>query len=101
VAWDIFGNTAPGWGRVQDLRLVNRHIRFDYLAWRAHAHRLRGLQRALGVCRDFAHLALTFCRCLNIPARYINAISRTSACGRRPDGFFRLDRSVPRGSGAP
>ncbi len=29
-------------------------------------------QERTGVCRDFAHLAVTFCRCMNIPARYVN-----------------------------
>jgi transglutaminase-like putative cysteine protease len=73
VAWDTFGNIAPGWGRVQAIcDFVNRHIRFDYLQARATRTAFEAFNEGVGVCRDFAHLALTFCRCLNIPARYIN-----------------------------
>ena len=73
VAWDTFGNVAPGWGRVQAIcDFVNRHIRFDYQQARATRTAFEAYNEGVGVCRDFAHLALTFCRCLNIPARYIN-----------------------------
>jgi transglutaminase-like putative cysteine protease len=47
TAWKLFGQTPLGWGRVQAI-----------------------YQERVGVCRDFAHLAVAFCRCLNIPARY-------------------------------
>ncbi|MDB5621770.1 MAG: transglutaminase-like protein [Devosia sp.] len=71
IAWQLFGTTAPGWPRVQAiLDFVHNHIRFDY----AQADRTRTAYGAytgqVGVCRDFAHLALTLCRCMNIPARY-------------------------------
>jgi transglutaminase-like putative cysteine protease len=71
VAWELFGDTAPGWPRVQAiLDWVHKHIRFDY----GQADRTRSAygayQGRAGVCRDFAHLALTLCRCMNIPARY-------------------------------
>jgi transglutaminase-like putative cysteine protease len=73
VAWDTFGNIAPGWGRVQAIcDFVNHHIRFDYQQARATRTAFEAFNERIGVCRDFAHLALTFCRCLNIPARYIN-----------------------------
>jgi transglutaminase-like putative cysteine protease len=73
VAWDTFGNIQPGWGRVQAIcDFVNRHIRFDYQQARATRTAFEAFNERTGVCRDFAHLALTFCRCLNIPARYIN-----------------------------
>jgi transglutaminase-like putative cysteine protease len=73
VAWDTFGNIAPGWGRVQAIcDFVNRHIQFDYQQARATRTAFEAFNERIGVCRDFAHLALTFCRCLNIPARYIN-----------------------------
>jgi transglutaminase-like putative cysteine protease len=71
IAWSLFGNTPPGWPRVQAIvEFVHGHITFGY----QHAHHMKSAhdvyeQRA-GVCRDFAHLALTFCRCMNIPARY-------------------------------
>ncbi|MET3898485.1 transglutaminase-like putative cysteine protease [Devosia sp. UYZn731] len=71
IAWNLFGQTPPGWPRVQSiLDFVHQHIAFDY----QKADRTRTAYGAYidktGVCRDFAHLALTFCRCMNIPARY-------------------------------
>jgi transglutaminase-like putative cysteine protease len=71
MAWQLFGQTRPGWPRVQAiLDFVHNHVRFDY----QQADKTRSAYDAytgqVGVCRDFAHLALTFCRCLNIPARY-------------------------------
>jgi transglutaminase-like putative cysteine protease len=73
AAWDMFGNTRPGWGRVQAIcDFVNRHIRFDYQQARSTRTAFEAYNERVGVCRDFAHLALTLCRCLNIPARYIN-----------------------------
>jgi len=71
VAWSLFSNTPQGWARVQAIvDFVHNHVTFGY----EHAHHMKSAhdvyaQRA-GVCRDFAHLALTFCRCMNIPARY-------------------------------
>jgi transglutaminase-like putative cysteine protease len=71
IAWGLFGNTPPGWPRVQAiLDYVHNHIRFDYQhadPWRSAYN---GYVDRVGVCRDFAQLALTFCRCMNIPARY-------------------------------
>jgi transglutaminase-like putative cysteine protease len=71
VAWATFGRVRPGWGRVQAIcDFVHSHLDFGY----QHAKATRGAAQAFadgrGVCRDFAHLAITFCRCLNIPARY-------------------------------
>jgi transglutaminase-like putative cysteine protease len=70
-AWEIFGQAPRGWRRVQAIcDFVHSHITFGY----EHADATRGAVRSFveqrGVCRDFAHLAVTFCRCLNIPARY-------------------------------
>jgi transglutaminase-like putative cysteine protease len=70
-AWEIFGQAPRGWRRVQAIcDFVHSHITFGY----EHADATRGAMRSFveqrGVCRDFAHLAVTFCRCLNIPARY-------------------------------
>lgn len=70
-AWAQFGNTPPGWARVQAIcDFVHNHITFDYQ--RADATRTAhdGFTGRFGVCRDFAHLAITLCRCMNIPARY-------------------------------
>lgn len=71
VAWQLFGNGPTGWARVQAIcDYVHQHIAFGYeharrtrTAWEAHTERR-------GVCRDYAHLAIAFCRCMNIPARY-------------------------------
>ena len=70
-AWDKFSSAPLGWGRVQAIcDFVHQHIQFGYqfasptkTAWEAFNERR-------GVCRDFAHLAITLCRCMNIPARY-------------------------------
>jgi transglutaminase-like putative cysteine protease len=71
VAWSLFGHAPLGWARVQAVcDYVHRHITFGY----EHADPTRtawgGYTQRRGVCRDFAHLAVTLCRCLNIPARY-------------------------------
>ncbi len=70
-AWAQFGNTPLGWARVQAIcDFVHQHLRFDYASARANRSALEGFNEGLGVCRDFAHLAITLCRCMNIPARY-------------------------------
>jgi transglutaminase-like putative cysteine protease len=71
AAWDRFGSGPTGWARVQAVcDFVHGHIEFGY----HHARRTRTAWEAynegVGVCRDYAHLAIAFCRCLNIPARY-------------------------------
>lgn len=71
TAWRLFGHTPPGWARVQAVcDFVHKHIKFDYLQARATRTALQAYQEGIGVCRDYAHLAVAFCRCLNIPARY-------------------------------
>jgi transglutaminase-like putative cysteine protease len=73
AAWDLFGALAPGWGRVQAVcDFVHNRIRFDYQQARSTRTAFEAFNERIGVCRDYAHLALTLCRCLNIPARYIN-----------------------------
>ncbi len=70
-AWNQFGNTPKGWPRVQAIcDFVHGHLRFDYSEARATRTALEGLRERTGVCRDFTHLAVTLCRCMNIPARY-------------------------------
>jgi transglutaminase-like putative cysteine protease len=71
TAWRLFGHTPLGWARVQAIcDFVHAHIAFDY----AHARPTRTAWEAFnerrGVCRDYAHLAVALCRCMNIPARY-------------------------------
>jgi transglutaminase-like putative cysteine protease len=71
VAWKLFGHVAPGWPRVQAIcDFVHKHIRFDYMKARATRTALDVYRERIGVCRDFMHLAITFCRNCNIPARY-------------------------------
>ncbi len=70
-AWGMFGQIHGGWSKVQAIcDYVHRHIRFDYQAARSTRTALDAFNERVGVCRDYAHLALTLCRCLNIPARY-------------------------------
>jgi transglutaminase-like putative cysteine protease len=71
TAWRLFGHVPPGWQRVQAIvDFTHERIAFGY----AHADRTRTALRAyderVGVCRDYAHLAVALCRCMNIPARY-------------------------------
>jgi transglutaminase-like putative cysteine protease len=71
IAWGLFGNTPPGWARVQAIvDFVHRHIGFGYEHARATKTAYEAYNEGLGVCRDYAHLAVAFCRCMNIPARY-------------------------------
>lgn len=73
IAWDLFGKLAPGWNRVQAIcDFVHAHFHFDYMQARATRTAFETFHERVGVCRDFAHLAVAFCRCLNIPARYVN-----------------------------
>jgi transglutaminase-like putative cysteine protease len=70
-AWSTFSNTPPGWARVQAIcDFVHGHLRFDYQMADATRTAYGGFTERVGVCRDFAHLAITLCRCMNIPARY-------------------------------
>jgi transglutaminase-like putative cysteine protease len=70
-AWHTFGGTPLGWPRVQAIcDFVHGHLRFDYLQARANRTALEAFREKIGVCRDFTHLAVTLCRCMNIPARY-------------------------------
>jgi transglutaminase-like putative cysteine protease len=71
TAWDLFSGTPPGWARVQAIcDFVHGHVRFGYEHARPTKTAFDVLQDGTGVCRDFAHLAVALCRCMNIPARY-------------------------------
>jgi len=73
TAWDMFGGLQPGWSRVQAIcDFVHSHLTFGYQHARATRTALEAFGERQGVCRDFAHLMITLCRCLNIPARYVN-----------------------------
>jgi transglutaminase-like putative cysteine protease len=78
AAVNLFGETPLGWPRVQAIcDWVHDNIRFDYAAGRPDMTSVDVFAGRAGVCRDFAHLAISFCRALNIPARYV--------CGYLPD----------------
>jgi transglutaminase-like putative cysteine protease len=71
VAWKLFGNAPTGWGRVQAIcDYVHAHITFGYEHARMTRSALEAYYDKTGVCRDYTHLAVAFCRCMNIPARY-------------------------------
>lgn len=71
LAWTLFGDTAPGWERIQTIcDFVHERIAFGYEYARPTRTASESYQECIGVCRDFAHLAIAFCRALNIPARY-------------------------------
>ena len=71
IAWSLFGKAPSGWGRVQAIcDYVHRHIAFGYEHARNSRTAWEGYCDGTGVCRDFAHLAVALCRCMNIPARY-------------------------------
>jgi len=71
IAWNLFGQTPMGWARVQAIcDFVHDHIKFGYLDARVTRTALEAYHERIGVCRDYAHLAVAFCRCMNIPARY-------------------------------
>jgi transglutaminase-like putative cysteine protease len=71
IAWSQFAKTREGWARVQAIvDFVHQHITFDYMQARATRSAFDVYQERVGVCRDYAHLAVAFCRAMNIPARY-------------------------------
>jgi len=71
TAWQLFGGNEPGWPRVQAIcDYVHGRIAFGYQFARATKTASEAFHEGQGVCRDYAHLAIAFCRCLNIPARY-------------------------------
>jgi transglutaminase-like putative cysteine protease len=71
TAWQLFGNTPPGWARVQAIcDFVHNHIVFNYADARPTRTAFEAFTERKGVCRDFAHLGVAFCRAMNIPARY-------------------------------
>jgi len=72
TAWSLFGHMTPGWGRVQAVcDWVHGEVSFDYGSASPDKTAVHVLESRIGVCRDFTHLAITFCRALNIPARYV------------------------------
>ena len=71
IAWNLFQHTPTGWARVQAIcDFVHNHIVFGYEHARSTKTAWDAFNERVGVCRDYAHLAITLCRCMNIPARY-------------------------------
>ena len=71
IAFELFGQIPPGWGRVQAIcNWVHNKVTFNYQHARPTMTALDVFTERVGVCRDYQHLAITFCRALNIPARY-------------------------------
>ncbi len=71
LAWELFGDTEPGWARVQAIcDWVHLKVTFGYAYARPTKSASDVIIERMGVCRDFAHTASTLCRCMNIPARY-------------------------------
>jgi transglutaminase-like putative cysteine protease len=72
TAWQLFGASEPGWARVQAVcDWVHDNIKFQYGTSNPRTTAVDVFKSRQGVCRDFAHLAVSFCRALNIPARYV------------------------------
>ena len=85
LAWSLFGHLPAGWPLVQAVcNYVHNHIRFDYMQARANRTALDVYRERVGVCRDYMHLAITFCRCLNIPARYCTGYLGDIGVPRQP-----------------
>lgn len=89
VAWDLFGRGPTGWARVQAIcEFVHNHIAFDYQKSRPSRTAFEAFNEKQGVCRDFTHLAIAFCRCLNIPARYCTGYLGEIGVPPAPPGDF-------------
>ena len=70
-AWSLFWNIEQGWSQIFAVcNWVHANVRFDYNFAKNTRTAKQTLEERVGVCRDFMHLAITLCRCLNIPARY-------------------------------
>jgi len=71
IAWDLFGGVPEGWTRVQAIcDFVHNHVTFGYEHARSTRTAWETYNERVGVCRDFTHLAVAFCRAMNIPTRY-------------------------------
>lgn len=86
TAWALFGQTPPGWPRVQAIcDFVHGHLSFGYQHARVTRTALEAFNERQGVCRDFTHLAVAFCRCMNIPARYCTGYLGEIGVPREPE----------------
>ncbi|MGE0697595.1 MAG: transglutaminase family protein [Hyphomicrobiaceae bacterium] len=90
LAWQEFGHLRPGWARVEGIcNFVHNRIAFGYQHARVSRTAAEAYRESQGVCRDYAHLAIAFCRALNIPARYCTGyISDVGTPPPYPPGDF-------------
>lgn len=89
LAWQLFGALPKGFARVQAIcDFVHGHLRFDYLQARKTRTAHEAYHERVGVCRDYTHLAVTLCRCLNIPARYCTGYLGDIGVPPSPDQDF-------------
>ena len=96
AAWSLFGQTPPGWARVQAIcDFVHNHITFGYQHARATKTALEVFTERQGVCRDYAHLSIAFCRCLNLPARYCTGYLGDIGVPARPAPAITSQRPSP------
>lgn len=85
-AWRLFSSAPYGWQRVQAVcEYVHQHLTFGYEFARSTKTAAETYKEKVGVCRDFTHLAIALCRCLNIPARYCTGYI-SDLHGEEPDG---------------
>ena len=86
LAWSYFGDIEPGWERVKAISAyAHDRIKFDYKQARSDRSAADANYEQVGVCRDYAHLAIALCRCMNIPARYCTGY--LGEIGFPPDGL--------------
>ncbi len=84
LAWRLFGETEPGFARVQAIcDYVHERLVFSYGYAQAMRTALEAHEDRLGVSRDYAHLAIALCRCMNMPARYVNGYMADLEAGER------------------
>jgi len=89
IAQELFGAIQPGWARVQAIsNWVHNHMTFNYQQARPSKTALDVYTERVGVCRDYQHLAITFCRALNIPARYVTGYLGDIGVPERPPMDF-------------
>ncbi|CAN5240026.1 transglutaminase family protein [soil metagenome] len=88
-AWSLFGHLPTGWPRVQAIvDFVHNHLTFGYHFARSTRTAAEAFEERIGVCRDFAHLAVALCRCVNVPARYCNGYLGDIGVPRDPSPMY-------------
>lgn len=89
IAWELFGREEVGYSRVQAIcTWVHDHVTFGYPFASSTRSAADVYRDRKGVCRDFTHLAITFCRCMNIPARYATGYLGEIGVPPAPPGDF-------------